>query len=93
MALVFPAKDPQEVLDYTIDWSARIDDNDVIETSTFTLVSGSGLTLGSQSNDDTSTTVWLSAGTLGTTYEILNHIITEDGREMEQTVKIKIKAK
>lgn len=92
MALLYIApKDPDEVLDYQVDWSARLG-TDTISTSTFSLVSASGLTIDSESNTDTVSTVWLSAGTIGTA-EILCRITTAGGRTMDQTVKLKIKSK
>lgn len=88
--LTWPYKDPDEDLDYTIDWSARLED-DVISTSDWLPVDG--ITTHSESNTDTATTIWLSGGTLGTSYEITNRIVTVGGRTMDQTVRLKIKAK
>jgi hypothetical protein len=90
MFLAWPNKDPDEVLDYEIDWSARVL-TDTILTSVWTIPSG--ITKNSDSKTAATTTAWLSGGTLGTTYEILNRIVTAGGRTMDQTVKIKIKAK
>ncbi len=90
MALSWPNKDPDEVLDYEIDWAARLT-TDTISTSTWTVPSG--ITKDSDSKTSTTTTVWLSGGTLGDSYEILNRIVTAGGRTMDQTVKLKIKTK
>lgn len=85
-------KDPDEVLDYQIDWSGRLDEADTIATSTWTVPDG--LTEGApDSFDDTTTTVWLTGGTLGTTYDLLNRVTTAGGRTMDQTMKLKVKAK
>lgn len=88
--LRWPDKDKDELLDYTIDWAARLA-TDVIATSTWTVPSG--LTTPSNSFDADSTTVWLSGGTDGIKYSILNHITTTGGRVMEQTVFLKVKEK
>ena len=53
-------KDPDEVLDYSIDWSTWLD-SDTISSSSWTVESG--ITKDSDSNDTTSTTIWLSGGT------------------------------
>ena len=90
MALAFPNKDPNEVLDYQIDWTLRLA-GDTISTSTWTVPAG--ITKDSDSNTTTAATVWLSGGTLGETYELLNRIVTAGARTMDQTVKIKIKSK
>lgn len=96
MALAFPFKDPNEVLDYVLDWSDRLDD-DTIETSTwlFAVDPDSVLVIDSDSilSPATSTQVWLSGGTIGQTYQLTNRITTAAGRTMDQTCKIKVKAK
>lgn len=87
----FSSKDPDEVLDYVVNWAARLATDDTIATSTWTVPAG--ITKDSSSNTDTTTKVWLSGGTLGTTYTLLNRVTTVDGRTMDQSVKIKIAAK
>jgi hypothetical protein len=87
----WPAKDPDEVLDYEIDWTKRLD-GDTIATSVFEVAVGDAV-VDSDSNTTTATTVWLSGGTLDETCEVLNRITTAGGRTMDQTVKLKIKAK
>lgn len=90
MALQWPNKDPDEVLDYTIDWTARLLEDTIASSLWIVPV---GLTVTTQSNTTTTTTVWLSGGTLATTYQVLNRIVTAGGRTMDQTVKLKIKTK
>jgi len=92
MALRWPSKDPDEVLDYQLDWTARLD-GDTISSSSWAVASGSGLTIDSDSETTTLTTVWLSAGTEGTTYTLTNTIVTAASRTMEQSVRIRIKEK
>lgn len=106
MSLSWPAKDPDEILDYDIDWTSRLYSPaeldlvdagqtvvpaDIILTSTFTLPIG--ITANSSSNTTTTTKVWLAGGTDGQTYLILNRIVTSGGRTMDQTVKLKVKSK
>lgn len=90
MRLKWDDKDPNEVLDYQIDWTDRLA-GDVIATSTWTVPDG--LTEGSTSNTTSTTTVWLSDGTDGEDYEILNRITTTGGRTMDQTVKLRVRSK
>lgn len=90
MSLRWPAKDPDEVLDYEVDWTDRLA-GDTIATATWTFPAG--ITKDSQSETDTAARVWISGGTLGEDYEILCRITTAGGRTMDQTVKIKLKAK
>ena len=90
----FPYKDPNEVLDYILDWTSRIE-GDTIQTSSWSIVTGSGLVINSDNVDNTfkKTVVWLSAGTEGITYLLLNRITTAGGRTMDQSVKLKVKSK
>lgn len=82
-----PPKDPDDVLDYTINW-AKFLDQDTIATSTFTVVSG--ITKDGESNTTTSSTVWLSGGTIGQTYQISCRITTVGGRTKDQSFYIKV---
>jgi hypothetical protein len=88
MSLKWPNKDPDDVLDFQIDWSARLG-TDTISTSTWTLNSGS-VVLGTDTKTATTATIWLSGGTLGDWCELDNTIVTAGGRTLEQLVKIKI---
>lgn len=90
MALEWPFKDPDEVLDYQLDWSARLDE-DTIVTSTW--VVPTGITKDSDTNTTDTTTIWLSGGTTGEAYTLANRITTVGGRTMDQSVKIKIKVR
>lgn len=88
--LQWPYKDPNEILDYAIDWSARLG-VDTVASSTWTVPTG--LNQQSASFTDTMTVIWLTAGADGAHYEILNRITTAGGRTMDQTVRLRIKEK
>lgn len=90
-ALKWDAKDPQDVADYQVNWADRLGDDDTIVTSAWTVPSG--ITKDSDSSTDTTTTIWLSGGTAGTSYTFINHVITAGGREWDQSVKIAVKDK
>ena len=83
-------KDPQAILDYTVNWETWLD-GDTISASSWTVPTG--LTEDSDSNGDSTATVWLSSGTVGKTYEIVNHITTAGGREEDKTLVIICKQK
>ncbi|MDX0965361.1 hypothetical protein GOL41_17340 [Sinorhizobium medicae] len=94
MALTWPAiKDPDEVKDYSLDWSALLRASDTITSSTWTVGEGDGLTIDSDSATTTATTIWLSAGTAGTNYSLVNRVVTAGGRTYDQTVRLKVRAK
>jgi hypothetical protein len=90
MAKRWPPKDPQEVLDYAIDWTSRLG-GDTVSQSVWDVPTG--LVKDSESIAPTMTTLWLSSGALGKTYDITNHIITSGGRRFDQTVRLRVKAK
>jgi hypothetical protein len=90
MALTWPPKDPDEVLDYQVDWTDRLDE-DTITSSDWTVPDG--ITQDSESSSTTTATIWLSGGTLGDTYVLLNRVVTAGGRTMDQSVRLKIKSK
>lgn len=91
MAMRFPDKDPDEVLDYALDWSRALA-VDTIQSATITRPSGT-VVLSGIDEDATSQTVWLAGGVLGETSVLLFHIVTAGGRTMERSVSIKIRAK
>jgi hypothetical protein len=91
MALTWPPKDPDEVLDYQVDWSDRLN-GDTLSTSVWT-ISDPALVEDSSEISGDNTIIWLSAGTLGEAYDLLNRVTTTGGRTMDQTVRLRIKAK
>lgn len=82
-------KDPDAILDYSINWSSWLVTGDTITTSTWT--AEDGITIDDDSNTTTATTVWLSGGTVGESYSVTNHIVTEDGREDDRTITILVR--
>jgi hypothetical protein len=78
-------KDPDAVLDYSINWSTWLGD-DTIAASTWT-ADNDGLTVVSSSNTTTATTVWLSGG-VGGIYNLRNRIVTAGGRTDDRTIQI-----
>lgn len=87
----WPGKAPSEVLDYIIDWSPRLGvgrAKDQIVESNWTVPSG--ITMTANSFTTLQTVIWLSGGTLDTTYTLTNDVTTLGGRTMSQSVTIKI---
>ena len=89
MTFTMPAKDPDEVLDYQLDWTARLD-GDTISSSSAVLEEGDA-TIDSQSYVSAVHTVWLSGGTAGTVTIVTLRIVTAGGRTMDESIKVKIK--
>jgi hypothetical protein len=80
-------KDPAAVLDYAINWATWLD-GDTIATSTWTATTG--ITVDSSTNTTTMATVWLSGGTVGTSYVVTNKIVTAGLRTDERSLLIKV---
>lgn len=91
--LKWPDKDPDELLDYEINWAARLD-GDTIVGSTWIIPDGI-----TQEPDfgaaftGSATTIWLSGGILSEKYELTNRIETAGGRIMDQSALIRIRSK
>lgn len=82
-------KDPDAVLDYTVDWSSWLASGETISTSVFTV--GSGITKDSESNTTTAGTVWLSGGTAGVAYTVTHQITTSESRTDERSFVVEVK--
>lgn len=80
-------KDPNAVLDYSVDWSLWLG-SDVIDSSTTILPTG--LTSPHESGTTTRSTIWLAGGTVRRNYDVVNRIVTVGGRTNDQTIRIKI---
>ena len=79
-------KDPDEVLDYTINWANRLLPSETISDSTWTL--DAGITKDSDSLSGSAATIWLSGGVAGTKYVLVNRITTSAGRKYEQPFRV-----
>jgi len=81
-------KDPDAVLDYSVDWSAWLVD-DTITTSGWTIAGpDASLVVDSDSKSATAATVWLSGGAEQRKYSVTNRITTAMGRTEDRTVLI-----
>ena len=83
-------KDPQAVLDYTVDWTKWLDEvGDAIETSVW--IVPTGLTKVTETNTSKLATVWLSGGTVGTNDTVTNRITTVGGRTDDRSITIRVR--
>ncbi len=84
-------KDPNAVLDYTIDFTDWCDaQSDTIASHTIAV---SGCTIGplGSSHDSKKVTVWISGGTVGTQASATATVVTAAGRTDDRTIYFKIK--
>jgi hypothetical protein len=84
------SKDPADEADYSIDW-IRLIGNDEISSSTWDIPDGV-----ESANPDFSgsrSTIWISGGTAGEDYILTNRIVTEGGRTLELSGKLRVREK
>jgi hypothetical protein len=81
-------KDPDDVLDFQIDHSLWLGEDTITDSS---WIAPAGITVDSDTNDDTTATVWLSGGTINTRYYVTNRIITAAGRQKDRTLEIQVR--
>jgi hypothetical protein len=81
-------KDPDAVLDYQVDWSTWLN-GDTIGTSTWTVPAG--ITQNSGTANDATATIWLSGGSSGTTYALINRVVTAGGRTNDRTITVQVR--
>ena len=86
------AKDPDERLDYKIDWTKLLPSGDTIVASSWETYDPKIVAEDGQF-DDTSATIWVRSGEVGAEYLVTNHIETLGGRKEDQSIKVKIKEK
>ena len=94
--LTWPTKDPDEVLDYQLDWAdeaqPRLVTGETLVTSTWSVVEGDVVIDSETFAPSGLTTVWLSAGTAGQN-TLLNRVTTSGGRTYDQSVKLRVRSK
>ena len=85
-------KDPDAVLDYTVDWARWLDGDDTITSLTVTVDDAEGgVTVDSEEHTDTTATAWISGGTIGVTYHVAFRVDTAGGRTDERTIALTVR--
>jgi hypothetical protein len=82
-------KDPDATRRYTIDWTrwlASQAPNETLAESDWIIPDG--LTMNDHNHEPYKTIVWISGGTLGATYSVINRIITSDGQVQDATIEL-----
>ena len=88
----FIYKDPDELLDYPVDWTDWLGDSgsDTISVSAWQVPAG--ITQNSALVSGAKAIVFLSGGTVGSTYHVVNRITTAGGRISERGFDVIIQA-
>lgn len=82
------SKDPDSVVDFPFNWKPELG-TDTISSSTFLLPDG--MTLVSESNTTNTATPFVSGGSVGLIYRIVNRIDTVGGRTYDKTIYVLIR--
>jgi hypothetical protein len=92
--LVWPVKDPGDVLDYVVDLSEALAGNDGDSVATLDVSiapdNPGDLTLHSSSADGDLAILWLAGGISGTTYAVTVLVGTNSGRVFSRTVMLPV---
>jgi hypothetical protein len=104
MSYKWPNKDPQETLDYTIDWSRLMPSGDTLVSANWfiddaskvkTAVTGgstvNSLTVSALSASGAKTTILLSAGLANVEYKITCQVTFSGGNVVERSVRLSVK--
>jgi hypothetical protein len=85
-------KDPDETLDFGIDWAPVIGEDPITTSDWIDPTPGIDVGTGARAptHTATTTTVWLSGGTPGVEYKLTNRIVTTGGRTYDKDVTIRI---
>jgi hypothetical protein len=89
-APAWPAKDPDEVLDYGISWAARLGLTDKIIKSEWVLNQGPLMFQEWYVPSLAQVRCWIAGGVVDKTYFFTNRVTSQLGRVMDQTVSITI---
>ncbi len=92
--LIWPPKDPGDVLDYQLDISSAVsgNDGDVIATLDVMITPSNpgDLSLVSSTADGSSAILWLQGGQAGTSYTVSLNISTEAGRQLSRSISLPV---
>ena len=95
--LTWPSKDPDEVLDYELDWAdnkrPRLQPGETLIDSKWFVTAGDVMLTREEWVPSGIATVWLTGGSAGTLCTILNRVTTSMGRTYDQSVKLRVRTK
>lgn len=87
----WPFKDPDDVLDYSLDWTSWLDEGDTVASVVWDVPEP--LVEGAASEEDGVTTVFISGGEHGEKYIVGCRITTTGGRTRDQSVELRVRTR
>jgi hypothetical protein len=92
--LNWPTKDPNDVLDYILEFSPAVIGNDADGISTLDVAispnAPGDLVVNSTSADGTRAVIWMSAGQAGTVYVVTVLVTTINGRTLQRSILLPV---
>lgn len=86
-------KDPAAQLTYVMDWSDWMPEGDSLSSTTFSVPAVTGaanVTIVSSGVQGNTAYVELAGGTAGTTYTVINTIVTADGKQDRRRFRLRV---
>lgn len=85
-------KDPEALLDYSVDWGADYLTGDVLTESSWTVTPAElgGVSIFSSRFDLLVSTVQVGGGVAGHIYRLTNHVATAEGREDSRSIMLRV---
>lgn len=85
-------KDPDAVLDYSVDWGAEYLGGDLLAASDWSVLPDEpgGVTIAGSDFDATTTTVKAGGGVVGKLYRLVNHVTLESGRIDDRSIVLRV---
>lgn len=83
-------KDPDEKLDFEINWVDFLGTDTISGVPVWLVPTGITQSTPAPSNTNTTTTIWLTGGTAGAEYELVNRIVTAGGRTADRSLRIRL---
>jgi hypothetical protein len=85
-------KDPDAILDYSIDWGAEYLGGDLLATSEWSVTPDepAGVSVVGSDFDATTSTVKAAGGNVGRLYTVTNHIVMASGRVDNRSIVLRV---
>ncbi|MBV9529247.1 hypothetical protein [Sphingomonas sp.] len=88
-------KDPDAVLDYSVDWGAEYLGGDLLAESTWSVVpdEAGGVSVQASDFDATTTSVTAAGGIAGRVYRLVNAVVLMSGRADSRSIVLRVEGR
>jgi len=85
-------KDPDAVLDYSVDWGAEYLSGDILATSEWSVIPDEpgGVSVAGSNFDDKVATVKAAGGLAGRVYQLINHVVLASGLIDSRSIVLRV---